>query len=92
MSIPLTPKPLTADAVVSAVPCFLSAVLLTAGSDTATIILYDNATTTSGTIVAKLSATANTTASFTPNNPVNCKVGLYADVGGTAMAAYCYLQ
>lgn len=88
MLTPVTSVAVTADAVVSAIPGALCAVLLTGGSDAATIILYDNASAASGTILATLKAAINTTVSYCPAHPLAVSKGIYADITGTAMAAY----
>ena len=88
MLVPVRSTEVTADAIVSAVPGALCAVLLTGGSDAATIILYDNASAASGTILATLKAAANVTVSFCPANPLAVSKGIYADITGTVMSAY----
>ena len=63
---------------------------LTAGSDTATAIVYD-AQSATGTVVARLSAVANTTASFTsPQSGVVATTNLFVAVTGTASNALIY--
>ena len=63
---------------------------LTAGSDTATAIVYDSQTG-SGTVLARLSAVANTTATFTaPQSGVVATTNLYTAVTGTAAKALIY--
>lgn len=69
-------------AVVKATPATLIAVALTATSDTATAIVYDNATTT-GTVVLKLSPAANTTATFCPGVGLPMANGIYVAITGT---------
>jgi len=70
----------------------LVGVLLTAGSAAATLILYDNASEASGTVLASLKAGANTIASWTPVLPYPFANGCYADIGGTgAEATVVYL-
>jgi hypothetical protein len=56
-------------------------VVLTAGSDAATLILYDN-TAGSGTIICKLAAVTGTTAFARLDVPFS--VGCYAALTGTA--------
>jgi hypothetical protein len=73
----------TASAVVSAVPGAVYAVVLTAGADTATATIYDNATEGSGTILCKLSAVANTTATWAPGLRLPVSAGIYATLTGT---------
>ena len=73
----------TSSAVVSAVPASVYAVVLTATSDTATAILYDNATTNSGTIICKLSAATLTSAVFQPGVRLTAANGIYVALTGT---------
>jgi len=61
------------------------AAVLTASSDTATLILYDN-TAGSGTIIAKLSAVANTSATINLEGAAFNK-GVYAALTGTSPSA-----
>lgn len=67
------------------------AVHLTAGSDAATAILYDN-TEASGTVICKLSASAaNTTDAFSPGVRLPFKTGLYVALTGTTPSCtVCY--
>ena len=63
---------------------------LTAGSDTATAIVYD-AQSATGTVVARLSAIANTTATFIPpQSGVVATTNLFVAVTGTASNALIY--
>lgn len=75
---------LTSSAAVKAGPGYVCDAILAAGSDTATLILYDN-TAGSGTIILKLSAVANTTASanLADWSFSNC----YASLTGTGPSA-----
>lgn len=68
------------------------AVHLTAGSDAATAILYDN-TEASGTVICKLSASAaNTTDSFCPGVRMPFSTGLYVALTGTTPSCtVCYV-
>lgn len=79
---------ITSDGVVKAAPGILVSVLLTAGADAATIILYDNASTASGTVLATVKAAANLTAQWTPTSGYAAANGIYADVTGTSPTAY----
>lgn len=77
-----------ADGVVSASPSrAIAAVALAGGSAASTLILYDNATEASGTILLKLAAATGTSAVFTPAAPVTVANGIYADISGTAANA-----
>ena len=63
---------------------------LTAGSDTATAIVYDSQSA-AGTVVARLSALTNTTVSFTPpQSGVVATTNLFVAVTGTASNALVY--
>ena len=63
---------------------------LAAGSDAATAIVYD-AQSATGSVLARLSAVANTTATFTaPQSGVVATTNLYTAVTGTAANALIY--
>ena len=63
---------------------------LTAGSDTATAVVQD-ANSASGTVLARLSAVANTTTSFVaPHDGVKAATNLFVTVTGTASNALIY--
>ena len=63
---------------------------LAAGSDAATAIVYD-AQSATGTVVARLSASATTSASFTvPHSGVKVATNLFVAVTGTASNALVY--
>lgn len=74
-----------ADAVIATGRNRINAVsLLGDGTNAASVIIYDNASAASGTVLAKVTALA--TARFTHvifENPVVAEDGLYADVSGT---------
>jgi len=72
-----------ATAAIKSGPTALHSVILTGGSDAATVILYNN-TAGSGTVICKLAAAAGTTVSWSPPKPLNCQVGIYATITGTA--------
>jgi hypothetical protein len=78
---------LAASAVISARPGALLGVLLTAGADAASVTIYDNATTNSGTVLAVVKAAINSTAQWTPHVGQVCANGLYAAVSGTTPSA-----
>jgi len=79
-------KTLTADGAVKSGPGALVAVALTGGTDTATVVLYDN-TAASGTILCTLKAAANESAIFTLALPYAFAKGCYADLTGTGPEA-----
>ena len=82
----------TESGVIRATPGMLCGAVLAAGSDAATLIVYDNATEGSGTILLKLAAIANTTASVVFPNPVSASKGLWAVLTGTAENATVYFS
>lgn len=79
----------TTDAVVKASNGVLYAVLLTAGDAAAgSVVLYDNASAASGTILATLKAATGTTVQWSPPVGYVFTNGIYADIGGASAAAY----
>ncbi|MBK8184270.1 MAG: hypothetical protein IPK63_15885 [Candidatus Competibacteraceae bacterium] len=83
----------TADGVVKAKNGVLYSVLLTAGDAAAgSIILYDNASAASGTILATLKAAQGTTVQWSPGCGYVFTNGIYADIGGASAAAYVVYQ
>lgn len=81
-----TPKHVTSSALQYTGSGDLISVLLTAGSDTATAIVYDN-TAASGTILAKLSAVANQSVEWSPGVKLPFGTGIYVALTGTSPAA-----
>lgn len=63
------------------------AILLTAGSDTATLVLYDNNTTDSGTKLATVKVRANTSFVWQPSLPYAFDNGIFAVIVGTSANA-----
>lgn len=78
----------TEDASVKTGPGQLVSVLLTAGADAATIVLYDNPSAASGTVLCTLKAPANESAQWSPSLPIVFSKGVFADVSGTSPTAY----
>lgn len=76
---------LAADTAVSARPAAVTSVTLVGdGTNAATVVVYDNATTNSGKAVAKLAVSAtNPTAVIQLHSPISCINGIYADLTGT---------
>lgn len=66
-------------------PGSLCSVLLTAGSDAASLTIYNN-TAGSGTVVAIVKAAAGASVQFTPAQPLAVGAGLYAVLTGTSPA------
>jgi len=76
-----------ASAVISASKGAFYGATLTGGSDAATLIVYDNATEASGTVILKLGAAAGATASWAPGVRRAVSNGVYAALTGTAPSA-----
>lgn len=76
----------SADAAISAVGAYVHAVVLIPdGTNACSLVLYDNASTNSGLVLAKIALPASSTeqTQITFNNPVSANLGIYADVTGT---------
>ncbi len=75
----------TADAAIAVGRNRINAItLLGDGTNAASIIVYDNATTNSGTVLAKVTAAAATRLTHIIfENPVVAEDGIYADITGT---------
>ena len=75
----------TADGVISNGRNRVNAVTLIAdGTNAASVLLYDNASAASGTVLAKVTAlTGQGTVHIIFENPVFAQNGIYADVTGT---------
>jgi len=67
-----------ATAAISAVPGALLGAVLEGGSSTANLILHDNATAGTGTVLLEMSVIANTTAVFPPGLRLPVSNGIYA--------------
>lgn len=69
-------------------------IMLHPGSATSTVTIYDNATATSGTVLALLQGVANGSSVSIPLSytPVLCKNGISAVVTGTAATAQIFYQ
>jgi hypothetical protein len=63
-------------------------------SNVASVVIYDNPSAASGTVLAKLSIPASTTAPqfITFNHPITASTGLYADVSGTGANYIVYFS
>lgn len=85
----------SADAAISAIGAYLHGVMLISdGTNTASITIYDNATAASGLVLAKISIAATTAAPtyVTFNNPVSANKGIFADVSGTGANYIVYFS
>ena len=81
----------TADAAIAVGRNRINAVTLIGGSTTSSVILYDNATTASGTVIAKATQPTNlTTTHIIFDNPIIAENGVYADVTGTGAEYIVY--
>lgn len=83
----------TADGVISNAAGRLHGLCVgTDGTNAATIIVYDNATAASGTVLAKVvvDATATHENIMLPEQGVECLNGLYLDVTGTGAEVVVY--
>ena len=82
----------TADAVIQTGRNRINAVtLLGDGTNAASLILYDNASAASGTVLAKVTALAATRLTHILfENPVIAEDGIYADVSGTGAEYIVY--
>ena len=80
----------TSSSVIYASPCLYYGFVCVTGGTARTIKLYDNATTTSGTIVESFVAAADKpTDGHSHSNPVECSNGLYLSMsGGTVVVFY----
>ena len=81
----------TADAAIAVGRNRINAVTLIGGSTASSVILYDNASAASGTVLAKLTQATNlgmTHVLF--ENPVFAENGIYADVDGTGAEYIVY--
>lgn len=63
------------------------AVLLTAGTDTATLILHDNSVSATGVKLATVKARADTSFVWQPSLPYAFENGIFASLGGTNSSA-----
>lgn len=81
----------TSDAAIASGKNRINAVtLITDGTNTASVVVYDEASAT-GTVLAKVTAAgAQNTVHITFENPVKCEIGLYADVTGTGAGYIVY--
>lgn len=76
---------LAVDTAICAAPAILDSIIVGAdNTNAATIIIYDNASAASGTVLAKIVVDATTTyAQFISVAGIVANNGLYADVSGT---------
>jgi hypothetical protein len=86
----------SADTAICDKPCiFMGVKVIADGTNAATAIVYDHASSASGTVVGKCIVDATLTESnglSCPEGGVFCKNGLYLDVGGTGCEAIVYFR
>lgn len=84
----------TADGIIMARPGKLTSIMVTAdNTNAASVILYDNASAASGTVLAKLIVDATSThESISFTCPIDCLNGIYLDIGGTGAEVIVHYQ
>ena len=75
----------TSDAAVATAKCYITSILIiTNGSDNAKVVLYDNASAASGTVILEMTVVGvDNYGGRNYQYPVKCTNGIYADVTGT---------
>ena len=83
---------LTADVAVRATKCYLSGVVvITNGAANASVILYDNATTATGTVLARIDVlSTDLTGGVIFVNPVRALFGIFLDITGAGASTIVY--
>ena len=80
-----------ADAAIATGRNRINAVTLIGGSTASSVILYDNASAASGTVLAKVTQATNLVQTHVLfENPVIAENGIYADVAGTGAEYIVY--
>jgi len=87
----------TADAAIFAGECvFCGGKVIADGTNAAEVVLYDNASAASGTVIGKAQVRAadapETDSIEVPPDGVHCVNGIYADVTGTNAEYYVYYR
>jgi hypothetical protein len=81
----------TSDAVIATGRNRINAITLIGGSTASSVIVYDNASAASGTVLGKATqATSGVTTHVLFENPVVAEDGIYADVTGTGAEYIIY--
>ena len=75
----------TADGVITAMPARIHSVVLAGGSDASSVIVYDNASAASGTVLVKLVALTGDCQVYHTPNGLQANNGIYIDVTGTGV-------
>ena len=81
---PLASLVTASSALVKTGPGAVHGAILTAGSDAATLILYDNTSGTGTKVIGTIKAAINTTVGFSIPNGAAFSKGLYATIIGTS--------
>lgn len=82
---------LSASAAVYALPGKLWGLSLSPAAAASTLIIYDNASAASGTVLAKLVVPANSaTVDIVFNQGIQAQIGIYASLSGAAADAVVY--
>lgn len=81
----------TSSVAISAIPCLFTGIeVITDGTNPATVILYDNATTNSGTKLCEITVVgAENYGGFTPP-PTKAHNGIYAAISGTGASCIVF--
>ena len=83
----------TADAAIKASAGVLRGVaLITDGTNLGTVVIYDNASAASGTVLFKMSASGASGGREAMNLDIPASTGIYADVSGTGAGYIVYYQ
>jgi hypothetical protein len=82
----------TADGVVASLPAKIHSVVLAGGSDASSVIVYDNASAASGTVLVKLVAVAGDCQIYHSPNGLMCNNGIYVDVSGTGVGVTVHYE
>lgn len=80
----------TTSGVVSAQPGYYTGYVVTTALSAAAVTLYDNATTSSGTIIDVIPASAAVGTKDSFNQPIRAANGLYAQFGGTGAITFLF--
>ena len=69
----------------------INAITLIGGSTASSVVVYDNASAASGTVVGKATQSTNlVTTHIIFENPVVCENGIFVDITGTAAECIIY--
>ncbi len=85
-------KRLSADGIMVATPCILHAVTVHATTAGGAVLLYDNASAASGTVVADLSTAVDAETIVLSGLNLRCENGLYANLTTAGVMVYYSLE